>query len=176
MREIAVHSYTPTWPKNTAEWEPALLESIPFRDATDLGAYAATDPLTTWYTCPQSWHLDANGSFCCSSKGSSIDSLQRYAADPSRLIDCRSIETPKPCPDFWVVQEPRQRLFSTGYEPTEADVAAFVVLRRKMADHGITLLDYVIFTDDYRWWSMHELTTGSTAWTFEPVRRTRRCM
>lgn len=164
-----MHSYTPTWPEDTSQWEPTSLDAIPFRDAHDLGAYAATDPLTTWYTYPHSWHLDENGIFCCCSKGSSMESVRLYAEQPYRLIDCRNVDTPEPCPDFWVVQEPRQRLYSKTYEPTEGDVAAFGVLRQEMAGYGITLLDYVIFTDDFRWWSMHELTTGTTAWQFVPA-------
>lgn len=51
-------------------------------------------------------------------------------------------------------------------EPTEGDVAVFVELRRWFAAEGARLLDALVFTDDYRCWSMHELTTGSTAWSF----------
>ncbi|MEK7426143.1 MAG: hypothetical protein AAB131_20160 [Actinomycetota bacterium] len=48
------------------------------------------------------------------------------------------------------------------------------MLRSSLALFGITLLDVVIFHEDFRWWSLHELVCGSTAWTFEPVRRTER--
>lgn len=33
---------------------------------------------------------------------------------------------------------------------------------------GVTLLDVVIIHDDFKWWSLHEITCGTTAWTFEP--------
>jgi hypothetical protein len=56
------------------------------------------------------------------------------------------------------------------YEPNEADVAAFLRLRHWFAEHEVHLLDAIVLTDDYRWWSMHELVTGSTRWQFPPTR------
>ena len=54
------------------------------------------------------------------------------------------------------------------YDPPivdEADAHPFVVLRRKLRRAGIDLLDAVVFDDAGHWWSMHELTSGTTRWT-----------
>ena len=42
---------------------------------------------------------------------------------------------------------------------------AFGVLRRKLSRVGVDLVDAVVFDDEGRWWSLHELTSGTTAWT-----------
>lgn len=43
-----------------------------------------------------------------------------------------------------------------------------MLVRRALEPIGVLLLDAVVFDDDGHWWSMHELTTGSTRW---PERR-----
>lgn len=92
------------------------------------------------------------------------------------MLECRltSVGQPcptsvgQPCPDYWVVLEPRHRWDPDRYEVTEGDAQAFVGLRRELARLGVTLLDVVVFDEDLHWWSLHELTSGSTAWNFGP--------
>lgn len=51
---------------------------------------------------------------------------------------------------------------------SEADARAFIVLRSKLRRIGVSLLDAVVFDDHQRWWSLHELTSGSTRWPVAP--------
>ena len=46
----------------------------------------------------------------------------------------------------------------------ERDAKAFLRLRQQMHALGVVLVDAMIFDDDGHWWSMHELTAGTTAW------------
>ncbi len=46
----------------------------------------------------------------------------------------------------------------------EADAHTFLVLSRNLAGIGLRLVDAVIFDDEGHWWSLHELTTGTTRW------------
>ncbi len=163
-----MHSYQPQWPDDSSEWTPPNPADFLFRDARDVANFASIDRLTTWYTYPHVWHLDEGGRWCCCSKGSSFDSVRRFAAEPEDMLQCRLTPVDEPCPDYWVVLEPRHRWDPDLYEVTEGDAEAFVVLRRGLARFGVTLLDVVVFDEDYHWWSLHELTSGSTAWTFGP--------
>ncbi len=88
------------------------------------------------------------------------------------MLECRLTPTDKPCPDYWVVVEPRNAWNATSCDVTKCDVDDLVMLRSSLAVFGVTLLDVVIFRDDFRWWSLHELACGTTEWTFEqPVPR-----
>ena len=60
------------------------------------------------------------------------------------------------------------------YEVTEDDVRAFMQLRQSLRDYGISLLDVVIFDQEFHWWSLHELTSGTTVWPTAPKRSRRR--
>ena len=55
------HSYQPLWPEDRSDWKPPSPADFMYRDALDVGHFAAVDALTTWHTCPHIWHLDANG-------------------------------------------------------------------------------------------------------------------
>ena len=169
-----MHSYQPRWPEDRTDWEPPSPANFTYRDARDVAEFASIEPLTTWRTWPEVWHLDHTGRWCCCSKGSSLDSVRRFAETPERMLECRLESTGEPCPDYWVVLEPRRKWHPDRHEVTEEDAHSFSVLRRSLALFGITLLDVVIFHEDFRWWSLHELTFGSTAWTFEPLRRAER--
>ena len=46
----------------------------------------------------------------------------------------------------------------------ESDAEAFMTLRQLLAQDGIELLDAVIFDETDHWWSMHELTSGTSKW------------
>jgi hypothetical protein len=166
-----MHRYEPKWPHDRPDWEPPSPWDVTFRDAHDVADYASLEPLTTWYTYPHCWHLDEGGRVHCCSKGSSFDSIRRLAREPAEMVRCR-LNPPEdgPCPDFWYVIEPRHPWSVDGDEVTDTDAAAFLSLRRSLGYFGITLLDVVIVTEDFRWWSLHELTSGTTAWSFEPVR------
>jgi len=84
------------------------------------------------------------------------------------MLQCRLVPTDEPCPDYWVVIEPRQRWHGDRYDVTEGDAQAFIALRSSLARFGITLLDVVIINEEFQWWSLHELTSGTTAWNFAP--------
>ena len=49
--------------------------------------------------------------------------------------------------------------------PDEADAWAFLELRCQLHGVGVQLLDAVVFDDEGHWWSMHELTSGTTTWS-----------
>lgn len=81
------------------------------------------------------------------------------------MVDCRLVPTGVPCGNDWVVIEPRHPWADDG-EVYEHDAARFVRLRSSLARRGIRLLDVVVFDQTPRWWSLHELTSGTTAWDF----------
>jgi hypothetical protein len=169
-----MHCYQPLWPEDRADWTPPSPTLFRYRDACDVAAYAALDALTTWYTYPHIWHLDDDGQWQCCSKGSSLDSVQRFAENPEWMLECRLTPVDPPCPDNWVILEPRQRrLGPERYDVNEDDARAFLDLRSGLAGFGITLLDVVVFNQEFQWWSLHELTSGTTAWpaTSAAVRR-----
>jgi len=161
-----MHAYQPLWPDDRHDWDPPSPADLTYRDALDVGAFAATDPLVTWRTWPEIWHLDALGRWCCCSKGSSFDSVQRLAEWPTEMVACRTVSTGQCCPDNWVVIEPRHPWHDDPYDVTEGDAAAFLSLRSSLASLGVNLLDVLVFHQEHRWWSLHELTSGTTAWTF----------
>ena len=103
----------------------------------------------------------------CSSKCSSIDDVQTIAEMPERVLDCRDVDTGDACPNYWLLIESRRKILRRT-DVTEADAAAFVSLRRSLAEHGIALLDDVIVNEQFQWWSLNELTSGTTAWEFTP--------
>ena len=110
------------------------------------------------------WHLDERGAFRCSSRGSSFDSVHTFAKRPAEMLRCREIELDQPCPARWLVIESRREGRRHSYRPDEGDAQAFVKLRRGLDGHGITLLDVMVFDQEFHWWSLHELTTGSLTW------------
>lgn len=163
-----MHRYQPRWPEDRSDWEPPSPADFIYRDARDVAEFASFDALTTWRTWPEVWHLDIVGRRCCCSRGSSFDSVRRFAESPEQMLECRLTDTNEPCPDYWVVVEPREACNVACYEVTEGDARSFVVLRRSLAMLGVTLLEVVIIHDDFRWWSLHEITCGSTVWAFGP--------
>lgn len=165
-----MHSYQPNWPADRTNWDPPSPTMFTYRDAHDVARFASIDPLTTWYTYPHVWHLDDQGCWCCCSKGSSGEGVRRVAESPERMLYCRLEATGTPCPDYWVVLEPRHE-WSAPYHVTEGDAQAFLSLRSSLADLGVTLLDVVIFNQEHQWWSLDELTSGSSTWRFAPADR-----
>lgn len=165
-----MHRYERQWPDDRSDWEIPRPWDHTYRDARGVAEFASLDPLTLCRTWPEVWHLDDTGTVRCCSKGSSIDSVRRFAEWPSHMLDCRLTDLGEECPDFWVVVETRREWHKDRWDVTESDAQAFLSLRSSLAGYGITLLDVVIFREDFRWWSLHELTSGTTTWRFEPSR------
>ena len=141
----------------------------PVRCADDVVDWASRHPTVGWMTWPEVWHLDEHGTFCCYTKGSSLDTLKGWADDPSALRCSREegLRTTG-CPDHWLIVDSR----SDGATPVdEGDVEAFVRLRprldRARASPSSTSM---VFDDECHWWSLHELTTGTPTWA-PPLRR-----
>lgn len=136
-----------------------------FTGALDVVAYAEVDPSVGRLTWPEAWHLDDSGAFACYYKGSSCDSLIRWAEEPWPLERSRREGLANDgCVDRWLIVDNRPVWFSEP--PGEGDVRAFLELRdhlRKVM--RVELVDAVVFDDQGHWWSMHELTSGTTAWT-----------
>lgn len=137
-----------------------------FRDALNVVAYAERDRLIGWATWPDVWHLDDEGRFGCYYKGSSLDSLERWAVDPMPLLRSRAcgVSSSEGCRDRWVVVDSKPRWLWDQPIVSEATVAAFLMVRDGLKPVGVTLLDAVVFDDQRHWWSIHELMTGTTAW------------
>ena len=161
-----MHTYYPRWADDPAARVLPNLADFRFNDAIDVVRYAELDWLVTWRTWPDVWHLDDDGAFRCSSKGSSLDSVRRLAEDPIDMLRCREIELDQPCPDRWldhraapsVAQGPvsRRRGRRAGVPHPPA--------RRLADEHGIVLLDVMVFDQEFHWWSLHELTSGTPRW------------
>jgi hypothetical protein len=158
-----MHTYRRRWADDPAARVLPEIADFIFTNALDVVAYAELDWLVAWNTWPEVWHLDASGAFCCGSRGSSLDSVRTFAADPSDLLACREIELDDPCPDRWLVLESRHPWHDT-YHVGEKDPRAFLMRRRRLGQHGIALLDVMAFDQDFYWWSLHELTSGTTTW------------
>ena len=115
-----------------------------FRSPLDVAAYAELEPLVTWRTYPDVWHLDESGAFRCGSKASSCQTVRTLAKRPGAMLRCRETELGYRCPDRWVVTEPRHEWLGDRYRVNEGDAQAFLALRRGLARHGITLLDVMV--------------------------------
>ena len=140
------------------------IETYRFNDARDLAHYASADPCIGWRSWPEIWHLDDSGRFRCYFKGSSHDSIQRWADDPQRLHRSRAEGLRSGgCADRWVVVDSRTTWMRPSAIVDESDVEAFTRLRSCLASIDVALLDVVVF-DRQHWWSLHELTAGTTRW------------
>ena len=93
------HTFQPRWPEDETGYEPPQLTSFVYRDALDVVRYSELEPLTTWYTYPHVWHLDDGGVWRCCSRGSSFDSVRRYADEPEIMLHCRETPVKPPCPN-----------------------------------------------------------------------------
>jgi hypothetical protein len=161
-----MHTFTPRWPAAfTDDPHASEIPSGPYRSADDLIAYAERDRLSLGRTWPEVWHFDSSGVFHCMTKHSTGVAVREMADDPVEVLDSRLVVV-EGCPDNWLVIEHRMEWHSKGMGVTEADAEAFMRLRRKVARASVNLLDVVIINDEMRWWSLHELTSGTTQWTF----------
>jgi len=135
-----------------------------FHDALDVVRRAQHDRLIGWSTWPEVWHLDDNGEMRCYYAGSTGESIRRWADDPSSLLWAR-YEGMRVggCTRRWVIVESRNCWIEDALV-NEGDAQSFLRVREHLAAVGVQLLDVVIFDADCHWWSMQELTTGSTRW------------
>lgn len=141
------------------------IETYQFRGALDLVELARIDRSIGWKTWPEVWHLDDEGSFCCYYSASTLDSIQSWAADPSPLRRSRTEgQRNGGCADHWVVVDSRPRWLPGKENVNESDAEAFLRLRSELDGIGVHLLDVVVFDDQQHWWSLHELTSGTTTW------------
>lgn len=161
-----MHTFTPRWAESWREAHDVVPHAHTFTDATDLIAFAELDRLTLWRSWPEAWHLDRTGAVVCSSRGLSSDTVRSMADAPRLLLGCRLVPSPD-CPDNWVVLEHRRAGQRGGMEVTDDDVEAFNRLRSLAAEAGVTLLDVVVVNDALQWWSLSEMTSGTTEWTFD---------
>jgi hypothetical protein len=160
-----VHTYEKRWCDGQDDGCYPELKDFLFTGPLDVVRFAELDPAVTWRTWPEVWHLDDDGAFCCASRGSSFDSVRTFADDPAGMLRCREIELDDSCPNRWLVIESRRPHRKASYRPDEGDAQAFVELRRGLGRFGITLLDVMIFDQEFHWWSLHELTSGKTSWS-----------
>lgn len=159
-----MHTYELAGPTDGMPTSPSI-ETFRFHCAEDVVRFARHNPSIGATTWPETWHLGEDGQLCCYQKGSSIDSIHSLAEDPAALLEVRAAGSREgACTDRWVLVDSRPRWFSDAGTVDEADAAAFLTLRASLGRGGIELLDAVVFDDQRHWWSLHELTTGSTAW------------
>ena len=157
-----MHTFHPRWDPAAPAEAPSIGE-FRFTSADDVIRYCELDCTSTWRSWQELWHLDSSGEFRCYSKGSSISSIRDLAETPKQLLRCRDFDVDDSCPNRWVIIESRHT-WQDWYEVGEGDAAAFAKLRRGLGRYGVSLLDVVILNEENRWWSLHELTTGTTTW------------
>lgn len=134
----------------------------PFHSVHDVIDYACEDGLFDWRTYPEIWCLSDAGYVRSYLKCTSLDRIRRWAKHPRKLLLHRHAPGAVPGSDRWLINEPRFGWLDESQRPDEGDVAAFVALRRRLARDGIELVDCMLWSDDLRCWSMHELTSGRT--------------
>lgn len=139
---------------------------IDLRSAEDVVWVAARWPSFGRLTFPEILHLDERGANECGWLASSLCSLVRWATDPGDLETALEQARLDGCThDRWLVVDSRPSAFADLRPPvTEADAKAFIELRTWLGGRHIDLVDAVVFNDRLRWWSMRELTMGTTRW------------
>ena len=158
-----MHTYTPAPLSGEL---PSILD-YRFNDAYDVVARAEDDGTIGRLTWPEAWHLDVHGEFRCYFKGSTLDSLQGWAEDPGDLLYSREVGLREGgCAPRWVIVDSRPS-WMAEFKPVvgEGDASAFLCIRKHLAQVGVVLVDAVVFDDAGHWWSMYELTSGTTRWS-----------
>lgn len=157
-----------TYVRPTTIPEPLVpsFADLRFRDALDVVAYAELDLGIGLHTWPEVWHLDEDGGLTCAGPRSSCNTMKRWARGEGDLYEVRrNPPAGVRCGDRWVIVDSRRKGFYDPPTVDEGDVRAFGDLRRKLTRVGVDLVDAVVFDDDGHWWSLHELTSETTAWT-----------
>lgn len=143
------------WPP----WDDMRLER-----AEDIVDLARADILMGRQLFPEVYSLDERGAVLTWYPGTTLDTIGRWAERPEPLVCARGRRPPGPGQrERWVVIDSRPVWFKWP-PPSEADAETFLRLRRVLLDHGVALLDVVVFDDELHWWSLTELTSGSTTW------------
>lgn len=136
---------------------------------------SADDVIAIWErdrnACPtrmDSWHLRSDGTHVCCDRLLDMPDLQELALDSFPLTWCRERGDRHDCPTNWFLYAQ----YDADFEVNEGHVEAFVEVRDELSMLGITLLDVIIVSGFDRWWSLHELTSGTTQWTFDTAAAT----
>lgn len=159
-----MHVYQRATPDPELDQLPSIV-TYRFNRAEDVEAWARVDPTLGWKTSPEVWHLDGEGCFRCGFKGSISDSIQHWADEPWPLHRSRAEGLRDGgCAARWLILDSRPTWMPSRPRVSEADAEAFFHLRSDLASIGVNLVDAIVFDDELHWWSLHELTSGSTIW------------
>ncbi len=137
----------------------------------DIVDKAARWPMFGRGTCAEVMHLDELGHTECGWRASSFHSLvywNEHREDLTRALLHARLDG---CTDGrWLVVDSRPSKWSDLCPPvSEADAKAFTELRAWLGERGVDLVDTVVFDDQQHWWSMRELTMGTTRWLPDPA-------
>ena len=158
-----MHTYEQRWSDDPARRTLPKLGDFRFTGPLDVVAYAELDPVLKWRNSPEVWHLDSNGRFRCGSQGSSFDSVRTFADDLDGLLalppDRARLAVPEQVADPRVPSPVARAL--PGRRGRRAGVPG---PPPRLVGYGITLVDVMVFDQEFHWWSLHELTTGSWSW------------
>jgi hypothetical protein len=152
-------------PELVGPYEYPGLPTWPLAGALDLERQIIRERFVAQRTYPEVWHLDNHGLFSCGYRGCTGDSVREWADDPADLRRSRREGlADNGCAPNWLIIEPRPAWLFPDGPIDEGDGEQFLRLRRHLADVGVTLVDAVLVVED-RWWSLHELVSGTTEWT-----------
>lgn len=144
---------------------PAAVALPTVTGVADVVEWASDEPDVGTYDWIDVWHLRGDGVVTCTAEAGPQSSLVGWAAHPGPMTSLRLDGLDKgDCGTDWLIVDARTRRSGTCRPPCRADRLAFAVLQQELADIGVRLLDAVVFDDDGHWWSLRELTTGSTTW------------
>jgi hypothetical protein len=159
-----VHTFPKRWDWNDPLPYP-VTEADTFRCAEDVVAKASVWPLYGRQTVPEVWHLDPEGHHLCGWRASSLCSLIRWADEPFWLNQHLLHTRADGCTcSRWAIVDSRPTELPIRDPVSEADARAFTALRKRLAEDDVDLVDAVVFDDQQHWWSMRELTLGTTSW------------
>ena len=160
-----MHTYPKLWTWDDRGSYP-VTEDDTFVCAEDIVAKASVWPMFGRATYPDVWHLDEAGHTDCGWSASSMCTLVRWADEPKWLRTHLVHSREDGCEHTrWVIVDSRPTEFPIRDAVSEADAQAFHTLRANLSELGIDLVDAVVFDDQQHWWSMRELTLGTTSWS-----------
>jgi hypothetical protein len=141
------------------------LPTWPLTGAFDLERQIILERFVAQRTYPEVWHLDDQGRFRCGYRGSTGDSVRGWADDPYSLVRSRREGlVDNGCAPNWLIIEPRPAWLFPDGPVDERDGEQFLRVRHHLAEVDVNLVDAVLVVED-RWWSLHELVSGTTEWT-----------
>lgn len=141
----------------------------PLTGALDVERQIILERVVAKRTYPEVWHLDDHGCFSCGYRGCTGDSVRRWADDPSDLRRSRREGLrDNGCAPNWLIIEPRPEWLFPDGPIDERDVQQFLRLRDALQPVGVNLVDAILVVED-RWWSLRELSAGTTKWDLQPA-------